>query len=181
MKKSLKILALSIVAVIALLPILSGIAIVSAQNPKKIPITFVRTNSYFTLGTDVRTTDGETYHTRNSIGGYYNYQITGDDVNLVGWSRMILSQNLDLKTGVGNQHFDSEIILEDGTFEGGHNVKGTFSGIYTSGIWAGYLKSLDTTTWGVWHGTGAYHGWTLTMESATGLQTTGYLMMPNPE
>jgi hypothetical protein len=151
---------------------------VSAETAKKIPVTFTRTGVFFNLGTDVWTTNGDTYHTRGSTTGYTSYSITGPDVNLIGGtSSANLDQNLNLKTSEGEQHFDSTIAFADGSFVGGHNVKGTFI-IYTTVGFAGLLKSVDTTTRGVWHGTDAYQGWTLVMDTATGQPVTGYLLIP---
>jgi hypothetical protein len=172
-------LVLVFVSVLVLSMMFAAVVPVFAVTSKKIPVIFTRAGVSFTLGTDFWTTEGETYHSRGSTTGYSSYSITGPGVDLVGGtSYATLDQNLNLKTSRGEQHFDSEIDFTAGSFVGGHNVKGTF-GMYT-GAFMGLLKSVDTSTMGVWHGTGAYHGWTLVMEYATGDPAVGgYVLIPN--
>ncbi len=168
----------ALITMLALLTMLPLVTTAYAETSKKIPIMFIRTGTFFTLGTDVWNTDGDTYHTRGSIAGYMNYTIVGPGIALVnGTSSAVVNQNWNIHIGLGEQRFDSEITFKGGTFEGGHNVRGNFT-IYTSGTFAGLLRGIDTVTKGVWHGTGAYLGWTLVMDTATGLPVTGYLLIP---
>jgi hypothetical protein len=160
------------------------IAPVFAKTSKMVPVTFTRTGASFTLGSDFWTTDGNTYHSRGSLYGFSSYKVTGLGVNLVGSSQNIIDQNLNNNTHIGDQHWDTHIVFPDGTFEGVTNTRGTYRD-YLSKNYPGMLAPLDVVTKGMYHGTGAYQGWTLMLESgfvnAVAIPATGYLLIPNDD
>ena len=169
-----------IVSALALLMMFAAVAPVFAETSKKIPVTIVRTGTHWTLGDNVWTTEGNTYHSRGSLFGFSSYKVTGPGITLVGSSQSIADQNENFKTGIGDQHFDTQIVFPDGTFEGVTNIRGTYKS-YTSVNFPGFLAAISTVSKAVYHGTGLYQGWTLELETATGLPVTGYLLIPNDD
>lgn len=173
-----------IVSALAMIMMFAAVAPAFAETSKKIPVTFVRTGAFSTLPSDVWTTDGDTYHSRGSLYGFNSYKVTGPGVNLVGSSQSVVDQNFNNNTNVGNVHYDGNIVFPDGTFEGVTNVRGTFRD-YLSKNYPGMLAPNDTVSKGMYHGTGAYQGWTLVVEgnyvNGTALPATGYLLIPNDD
>lgn len=174
--KTRQLIALALISVFAFSMILT-IAPASAASTK-IPVTITRTGIHWALGDDYGTNPDNVYHSRNSIFGFSIYTVTGSGVNLVGSSESVVNQNEDLNTGLGEQHLRTVITFPDGTFEGITQISGTYK-TFTSITYPGFLAAINTEQKGVYHGTGDYRGWTLELETATGLPVTGYLLIPH--
>ncbi len=176
---------LVLISAVALLTILQAVAPVFAETSKKIPVTMTRTGAYWILGTEYwTTTDSKTYHAREGVYGFNSNIIQGPGINLKGSFRSVVSQNFNNNTNSGEERWDSTITLPDGTFEGVTHVKGEFRD-YFSKNYPGLLANNNTETRSTYHGTGAYLGWTLIVESefvnATSISPTGYLMVPRDD
>jgi hypothetical protein len=110
--------------------------------------------------------------------GFSSYIVTGTGIHLVGSSQSIVNQNEDLNTGLGEQHLRAVVTFPGGTFEGVTQIRGLYK-TYTSITYPGFLAAINTEQKAVYHGTGAYQGWTLELETATGQPVIGYLLIPN--
>jgi hypothetical protein len=156
---------------------------VIAVTPKKVAVTIATEGSSWFLG-EAWTIKGGTYHNRGSSLNFSTYKImiNGEDF-LVGHSYTTCIDNLNIQnlstmTGKGNQHFDSTIVFQDGTFEGITNNKGIFRILQSPPQLVGFMASVDIVSMRVYHGTGAYLGWTLVIETASHQPVAGYLLMP---
>ncbi len=179
-----KMIGFAVISVLILLTILTVVSLVSAETEKRIPVTFVRKGLSSTLGSNYWTTAGNTYHTRGSTYSFSTFNVIGSGISLNGSQQNLMSQNLNNNTHVGVQRWDTVIQFQGGTFEGVTITQGTYKD-FLSKSYPGMLSPIDVTTRGVYHGTGAYRGWTLTMDSgfinATAIPATGYLLIPKAD
>lgn len=170
---------ITLVLVAAFTLTIFAIAPVSASPSKKISVSFTRTGIQWTLGDDYWTTPDNTYHSRNSLFGFSTFKVMANGIEfLVGSSESVVDQNEDMNTGIGEQHFHTVITFPAGTFEGVTQIRGLYK-TYTSINYPGFLAAINTEQKAVYHGTGAYLGWTLELETATGQSVTGYILIPN--
>ena len=175
-----------VVLAFALLMMFSAIAPVMAASSKRIPVTFVRASPFLIKG-EFWVTEGDTFHSRGWGAGFNSYCVMGTGLSLVGGTSGTYVANVNLKTGVvgereGSQIWHSHLTFADGTFDGIIIAKGSFA-IVSSGSFIGYMSGVDTVVSAIWHGTGAYRGWTLTLdyETQAGVVPSplmGYLLIP---
>ena len=145
---------------VALFAVAMMVAPVFAASPKWIPVTVTRTGMSATFPTKSWTA-GNTLHARGGTGGFANFVIVGEGVNLQGHSESTFDFNINLENGRGVWHWDITIIFPDGTFEGIAQVTGTYSMV------GGMPVSSDSVQIGTFCGTGAYQGWTLKITSSS--------------
>jgi hypothetical protein len=160
-----KIILVMVFLTLAILMLTIAVTPARAENPKKLPVTVVRTGVTFTQG-DYWYTEGNTFHVRDALAGINTYTITGDGISLIGSGpNTVYNGNLNLDTGIGQQVFHSELVFPGGTFVGTVTTHGEmyiYPGPNTALI--GYLALRNGDFKGVWHGTGDYQGWTYLLE-----------------
>jgi hypothetical protein len=180
--------------VLGIAVILMAVAIfvtpVMAISPNKIEVSFE--DGAFTGVFPDWELKGDVQHGRNGIMVWEDCDITGDNINLEGG---ILSKtyNYDINVqgvepptpppnfrfGKGVLHYKTEIVFDDGTFEGNHMVSGEFK-VFNSG----FVLPWNSDGYAVYHGTGAYRGWKWVMSDVTinGVpQFEGYMLIPKPK
>jgi hypothetical protein len=119
---------------------------------------------------------GDVQHGRNGIMGWEECDITGDGINLVdGTLTKTYDYDINMygveptippppnfRFGTGVLHYKVELVFDDGTFEGNHMVSGEFK-VFNSG----FVLPWNSDGYAVYHGTGAYLGWTWVMSDVT--------------
>jgi hypothetical protein len=162
-----------LVIAVALIAVAMLATPVLAKSPKWIPVTLTRAGMYAGPG-EYWITEGGTRHGRDFTYGFTTYIITGPGINLVGTSSSTFDANINLKNGKGTWQFESTIVFPGGTFEGQIWYGGTWviNGDQPTPVGA------DLVQRGVWHGTGAYRGWTFKLEMDAAHVTEAYMLIP---
>ena len=135
------------------------------ETPKKIPVTFVRSGGHPISRGWNWTTPGGVFHQRDGVHGITNHALEGveedlSEYELYGHSDSTYMTDINLKTMKGSQKYKITLGYQQGTFEGVYICKGTFF-LVEEGVYRIYTGVIHA----VWHGTGAYLGWTLTVDT----------------
>ena len=146
---------------------------VMAISPNKIEVTLVA-GTYTHVPTDWELR-GDVQHGRNGLMIWEDCVVTGDGIYLEGGT-LTKTYNYDInvkgveptptvkfRLGKGVLHYKVEIVFEDGTFEGNHMISGQFRVRNSDG----FVRPWNSDGYAVYHGTGAYLGWTWVLRDVT--------------
>ena len=148
---------------------------VMAKSPKKIQGTINRSGPYLNAPpAEGVWTSGNVQHGRGFTGGWNSFGFTGDGISFTGSLETYYgSYNFNLKRGHGQIHRRMVLILDGGTFEGEHIVRGIFQ------MGPKIPVLVDGTIHVVFHGTGDFLGWTLSVTGEAGNpEREAYLLIP---
>jgi len=170
---------------LALLFLAMLLAPVIALPPSKIEVT-VEAGAYSDAPPDWELR-GNVAHGRNGLMMWEDCVVTGDGIHLEeGILTKTYSYDINVKDspfhpmrymGKGVLHYEVEIVFDDGTFKGNHMVSGEFRVRKSDG----FVLPWNSDGYAVYHGTGAYLGWTWILRDRTinGVaQFESYMLIP---
>lgn len=179
-KKVLGICAILLAAATLAIPVM-------ASPPSKIEVTLVA-GAYTHVPPDWELR-GDVQHGRNGLMIWEDCIVAGDGIYLEG-GVLTKTYNYDVnvkgveptptvkfRMGKGVLHYQVEIAFEDGTFEGNHMISGEFRVRNSDG----FVRPWNSDGYAVYHGTGAYLGWTWVLRDvSTGGSGVfeSYILMP---